>query len=105
MGNINQHENPIKINITLKIKVFANCFCFSRVNFKPSINKETTTAKAMIVPELKGKPIEFTKNISDLPKKVIVNGSKNINTTNKTPTTITLAKMKFFIVTSGYFLK
>ncbi len=59
----------------------------------------------MMVPELKGKPIEFTKKISDFPKKIMVYGSKNPKTTNKTATTATFAIMKFLTVTFGYFLK
>src|SRR5690606_29604743 len=66
---------------------------------------DITTAKAIRVPELKGNPIEFTKKISDLPKKVMVNGNKNKNVISNTATTTTLAIMKFLTVTCGYLLK
>src|SRR5690606_35115684 len=66
---------------------------------------DTTIANAMMVPKLKGNPIEFTKKISDLPKKVMVNGNKNKNVISNTATTTTLAIIKFLTVTCGYFLK
>src|SRR5690606_5311698 len=88
-----------------KIKVFTNCFCFSLDILRPTTKSDITTAKAIRVPELKGNPIEFTKKISDLPKKVMVNGNKNKNVISNTATTTTLAIMKFLTVTCGYLLK
>src|SRR5690554_4110199 len=88
-----------------KIKVFNNCFCFSLDILSPTTKSDTTTANAIRVPELKGNPMEFTKKISDLPKKVMVNGNKNKNVTSNTATTTILTIMKFFTVTCGYLLK
>ena len=59
----------------------------------------------MIVPELKGKPIEFTKKTSSWPNNAKVDGSKSLKINNRTETEITFANKKFLIVISLYFLK
>ncbi len=54
---------------------------------------------AIIVPELKGSPILFTKNISDALKNLSVMGSSNLNINSKIATITILAIRKFFRVT------
>ncbi len=59
---------------------------------------------AMILPELNGMPIEFTKNNSEALKKAKVQGNKNLNTKANTKMATTLAMMNFFEVMSSYLL-
>jgi hypothetical protein len=49
-------------------------------------------------PELNGRPIELTKNISEALKKRRILGANNLKIINNMPTETTLAITKFFIV-------
>ena len=46
--------------------------------------KLTRSTKAMIDPELNGRPTEFTKNISKMLKYLRMLGAKSLNTNSKT---------------------
>ena len=52
----------------------------------------------MIVPELKGKPIELTKNTYKTLKYLRMLGAKSLKTNIRIPTTAKLAKINFLSV-------
>jgi hypothetical protein len=58
----------------------------------------TRITKAMIDPELKGRPIVFTKNISKALKYLRILGAKSLNTNSKTAIPARFAKIKFLTV-------
>ena len=55
----------------------------------------TNAKPAIIEPELKGRPMEFTKNISDTLNIFKIFGASNLKTNNKTATETTFAIIKF----------
>ena len=59
----------------------------------------------LVVPELKGSPIEFTKNTSSWPKIDKVEGNSNLKINSKTDTDIMFAIKNPLRETSLYFLK
>ena len=71
---------------------------FFTVNISKKQKKETNKIPAIIVPELKGSPISFTKKTSSLLKYSKMLGAKSLNTNIKIATTAILAKMNFSIV-------
>ena len=65
----------------------------------PKIIKPTSKKKAMIDPELKGRPIELIKKISKTLKYLRMLGANSLNTNNKIAIPARFAKIKFLIVT------
>jgi hypothetical protein len=61
------------------------------VYFKPKKKSATNMTAAIILPELKGKPMVFIKNNSDALKNFKVKGNKNLNTKAKIKTAKTEA--------------
>ena len=60
----------------------------------------TKSNPAMIEPELKGSPIEFTKKISKTLNNLRRFGANNLKINNNMATDTTLAMMKFLMVIS-----
>ena len=74
-----------------KIKVLVCTLLCFLVYFNPKKNNAINKSAAIILPELKGKPIVLIKNNSDALKNFNVNGNKNLKTKASTKTDSTVA--------------
>ena len=98
IGSISHDENPIKINNRQSVNVFKATYCFDLVYLRPNEKTEIMMKAATIVPELKGRPTEFTKNTSRYPNNLSVDGSNNLKINSKIATEITLATINCLTV-------
>ena len=73
--------------------------------FKPKKKSAIKITAAIILPELKGKPMVFIKNNSDALKNFNVKGNKNLNTKANTKTAKTVAIAVVFKFIFLYVLK
>ena len=98
IGSINHDEKPIKINNKQSVNVFKVTYCLDLVNLRPNEKIDIIIIAATIVPELKGRPIAFTKNTSRYPNNLSVDGSNTLKINSRIATEITLAIMNCLTV-------
>ena len=105
IGIISQDENPIKMNITHNKKVLMLYKLFFLVYLIEKTKNTINKTAVIIVPESKGSPIVFTKKTSRYPTLPPFYFTLHFNLTLQIATEKILAKMKFFKLGLGYFLK